>query len=234
LSNCTSRGKSIIINGKSGKLLPFKGIRKKIAQRLRYSLDTAVQANHKIAINMSNILKNKKELKEKNVDASITVILLMRVAITLKETPFLNSTLVEDGIFILDDVNIGVAVTNKDKLIVPVIKNVDKLKITDICKKYNTLMERINKNSLRAEDMVDGTFTVSNLGMYGINSFTSIINPPEAGILAVGNITQTPVVKDGKILIQPLTQFSLTYDHRIIDGALAARFLQKLKNTIES
>lgn len=217
------------------KVIALKGIRKIIAERMRKSLDTAAQANHRLRADATEMIKLKDELKSRGIKISITDILLKPVAIALIENPIMNATLTEEGIVFNEEINIGVAVAVSNGLIVPVIKGVDKLTLREIGERAFELVERTRSGKLKPDDISGGTFTVTNLGMYGIENFTAIINTPETGILAVGAIVKTPVVNEkDEIVIKPMMELSLTYDHRVVDGAPAAEFLLAVKKYIES
>jgi len=126
------------------------------------------------------------------------------------------------------------AVATEYGLVVPVIHNADKKSLKEIDTAIKELTEKARQGKLTKEELTGGTFTVTNLGMYGVEFFTPIINPPEAAILGVGKIVEKPVVVDGKVEVKPLMTLSLSYDHRIVDGAPAAKFLQKIKHYMES
>jgi pyruvate dehydrogenase E2 component (dihydrolipoamide acetyltransferase) len=144
-----------------------------------------------------------------------------------------NSTLEGEKIKVFEDVNIGVATATEHGLAVPVIRNADKKSVVELDKIIRELTEKAREGKLSKEDVSGGTLTVTNLGMYNVDFFIPIINPPEAAILGVGKITQKPIVVDGKVEVKPLMMLSLSYDHRIIDGAPAAEFLNKIKEKIE-
>jgi pyruvate dehydrogenase E2 component (dihydrolipoyllysine-residue acetyltransferase) len=130
-------------------------------------------------------------------------------------------------------VHIGMAVALEQGLIVPVIHNADRLGILDITRESKRLAEAARTGKLHPEDLIGGTFTISNLGMFDVDSFTAVINPPESAILAIGSITPTPVVVDGQVVVRDRMKVTLSSDHRAIDGATAARFLQEVKRWLE-
>jgi pyruvate dehydrogenase E2 component (dihydrolipoamide acetyltransferase) len=127
-----------------------------------------------------------------------------------------------------------VAVALDQGLIVPVIRDADKRGILDLARESRRLIEAARSNKLKPEDFQGGTFSVSNLGMFGVEEFTAIINPPESGILAIGAATPTPVVRDGQVVVRDIMKVTLSVDHRALDGATAARFLQELKRLLEN
>jgi pyruvate dehydrogenase E2 component (dihydrolipoamide acetyltransferase) len=130
-------------------------------------------------------------------------------------------------------VHIGVAVALEQGLIVPVLQHADRRGILDIARESRRLAEAARANKLKAEDLSGGTFTISNLGMFDVDSFTAVINPPESAILAVGSITPTPAVVDGQIVVRERMKVTLSSDHRALDGAVAARFLQEVRRLLE-
>jgi pyruvate dehydrogenase E2 component (dihydrolipoamide acetyltransferase) len=166
---------------------------------------------------------------------SYTELLVKAVAEALKKHPLLNSTLVEDEkIKAYADINIGVAVATEQGLVVPVIHYADKKTLEEIAAKLRDLAEKAKEGKLAKEDLSGGTFTITNLGMYGVDLFMPIINPPEAAILAVGQIVNKPAAEGKEIVIKPIMTLSLAYDHRIVDGAPAAQFLEEIKKTLET
>ncbi|MFQ5761780.1 MAG: 2-oxo acid dehydrogenase subunit E2, partial [Candidatus Bathyarchaeia archaeon] len=148
--------------------------------------------------------------------------------------PILNSTVEKDGIHIYDDVNVGVAVALEAGLIVPVVRKVESKVLHEVSAALNTLTEKARAGKLTIEDVSNGTFTVSNLGMFGVDAFTPITNPPQTAILGVGRIVDKPVVVESHVEIKPTVTLSLTIDHRAADGAVGAQFLQRVKNLLEN
>ena len=175
-----------------------------------------------------------KLIEEKGMKISYTALLVKAVAAALEKHPILNATLSGDVIKIYEDTNIGVAIATPDGLVVPVVHKASAKPIETISTEIKGLIKKARDKKLRSNDFVHRTFTISNLGMYGIEFFTAIINPPEAAILSVGRMAEKPVVINGGIQIRSMMYLSLTYDHRIIDGAPAAEFLQTLRNLLES
>jgi pyruvate dehydrogenase E2 component (dihydrolipoamide acetyltransferase) len=166
----------------------------------------------------------------------MTSYLIKVVAWALKRHPYLNSKLGDNNIVLLKDINIGVATAVDDGLIVPVIHEANLLSIQDINERLRYLSKQAREGSLEAGEVSGGTFTISNLGMYGIHSFTAIINPPQSAILAVGGLVRKPVVIDEQdtIEVRPMMTLTLGADHRIVDGAVAAMFLSDLVMGLES
>jgi pyruvate dehydrogenase E2 component (dihydrolipoamide acetyltransferase) len=176
---------------------------------------------------------NAQKLREK-VKVSYTDVLVKAVAEALTEYSIINSTLEKDQIKVFENVNVGVAVAIEAGLVVPVIRNADKKSLKEVSSTLKELVEKARNGKLTKEEFSDGTFTITNLGMFGVDVFTPIINPPETAILGVGRIVEKPVVMDKKIVVKPLMQLSLSFDHRVVDGAPAAQFLRKVKEIIES
>jgi pyruvate dehydrogenase E2 component (dihydrolipoamide acetyltransferase) len=167
------------------------------------------------------------------LQTSYTAILVRAVARALVEHPIINSTLEGDRIKLFEDVNVGVAVATEYGLMVPVVHNADRRSLTEIDALISALSAKAKQAKLAKEELTGGTFTVTNLGMYEVEFFTPIINPPETAILGVGGIIEKPRVIDGKIGVKPMMMLSLSYDHRVVDGAPAAEFLRKVKEKVE-
>jgi len=214
--------------------IPYKGIRKIIGEKMRESLNTAVQANHRLRVDMTATTEYRAIYKQTTKRRlSFTDLILKVTAVALKEFPIMNSELEDTNILLLDEVHIGIAIASENGLFVPVIRNCDLKSLEEIDSTVLNLAEKARTRRLPLSDMQGGTFTVSNLGMFGLESFTAIINPPEVGILAVGAIIKTPVVINDNIVARPMMELSLTYDHRIVDGAPAAQFLARIKVLLE-
>jgi pyruvate dehydrogenase E2 component (dihydrolipoamide acetyltransferase) len=219
---------------------PMSPIRKVIAKRMSHSARTAPHITVIMETDMSEIMKLREKLlpeveKRVGTKLSYTDIIVKAVAKALEEFPIVNSTLVdENNIKVFDEINVGVAIATKEGLIVPVIRNANKLSIAEISATLNQLVDKANKGKLTPDEMSGGTFTVTSLGMFGVDVFVPIINPPESGILAVGKITKKPVVDDkGQIVVRPMVFLALAVDHRVIDGAPGAEFLQRVKEILE-
>ena len=223
---------------KTVKVIPLTGMRKVIADRLTYSARTALHVPLTIEVDMTEVVKLLEEvhpeMEKKGVHISYTHILIKAVAEAIKEQPIVNSIVENEHIKMLGDVNIGVAVALEDGLIVPVIHNADKKSITEIVTTLQDLIEKAREGKLLTREASGGTFTISNLGMFGIDFFAPIINPPESAILGVGRIVKKPLVLDDEITIRSTMTLTLVFDHRIMDGAVAARFLQTIKRLLEN
>ena len=224
------------------KIIPLIGMRRRIAERLQSSYQTAPHIMLTVEADMSSLLAWRKQLNLQLSAAgksmiSITAFLIKALAMALKRHPQLNSSLLDDGIHLHPHIHIGMAVALENGLIVPVIKDADKLSIESINHKVEDLSQRARSNKLTPQDVVGGTFTVSNLGMFGIDHFTAIINPPESAILAVGRIVKRTIIveENGEdtICIRSMMAMTLSIDHRVVDGAAGAKFLQDLVSILQ-
>jgi len=208
--------------------VPLTGIRKTTAERVTSSFQTAPHSFIIMDIDMTKAVG----LREKT-QVSYTAMLVYAVAKALHEYSAVNSTLIEGKIRVYEDVNVGVAVSTEKGLVVPVVRNADKKQLAEISSELEELVEKARQGKLAKEQLTGGTFTVTNLGMYGVDLFLPIINPPEAAILAAGRLVERPVAVDKGIAVKPMMTLTLAYDHRVIDGAPAATFLRKIKRAIE-
>jgi pyruvate dehydrogenase E2 component (dihydrolipoamide acetyltransferase) len=216
-------------------IISFTGMRKVIATRMKQSLQEMAQANHRMKVDMTELVRFREKLKEAEVKVSFTDIFVKVVSRALLDFPMANASLTESGIVVRNYVNMGVAVAVANGLIVPVIKDADLMTLQEIATAAAELIAKAKYGQLQPDDYTGGTFTITNLGMFDIDEFTAIINPPESAILAIGKINQTPVVAaDGAVVVRPIMTLSLTYDHRVIDGAPAAQFLQRIKQIMQN
>jgi pyruvate dehydrogenase E2 component (dihydrolipoamide acetyltransferase) len=176
-----------------------------------------------------------KEKAQKNSTEKITYtdLLVKLTAPALKQYPRLNASWIKDNIVLNSEINIGLAVAVEDGLLVPVIHHADEMNLTQLAIRRSELVSRAKSNKLSLDDLSGGTFTISNLGMYGVDAFNAIVNPPQAAILAVSRIADRVVPINGQPAIQPMMTLSLSCDHRVVDGARAAEFLQALADLIE-
>ncbi|MCD8249350.1 MAG: 2-oxo acid dehydrogenase subunit E2 [Lachnospiraceae bacterium] len=213
--------------------IPISNMRRVIAKRMLDSLQTLAQANMRVTVDMTEAVHIRTQLKAAGQKISYNDLVLRCVARALKEFPMVNATMDDKYITLRSAVNLGMAVATENGLLVPVIHNADRMTLQELSAASKDLAERTKTNKLSPDEMSGGTFTVSNLGMFDIESFTAIINKPEAGILAVGKMEDRPAAVDGELVIRPQMQISLTYDHRILDGAPAAQFLRRIKQLLE-
>lgn len=219
-------------------VVPFSGVRKVTARRMRQSLSNAAQTNHRVDVDVSNLMAFRKQVNAKlekdGIKVSIVDILAMSCAKALIENPMANAYFMDDGLHMHNYANIGIACDTPKGLMVPVVKNADILTLPQIAKASKTVIHKARNGELKPDDMSGGTFTISNLGMYEIDSFTAVLNPPETCILAVGRIVDRVVAENGQMVIRPMMNLCLTYDHQVLDGAPAAKFLQTIKHYIEN
>jgi pyruvate dehydrogenase E2 component (dihydrolipoamide acetyltransferase) len=209
-------------------------MRKTIARRLSESLYSAPHFFLTMEINMDNIIELRKQVNAiSDVKTSFNDWVVKAVSMALRKHPKINASWLGDKIRTYHYVNIGVAVAVDEGLLVPVIRNTDQKTITQISTETKQLAEKAKNKELQPADWEGNTFTISNLGMFGIDEFTAIINPPDACILAVGGIKETAIVKNGQIVIGNIMKVTLSCDHRIVDGAMGAAFLQTLKTLLE-
>jgi len=219
--------------------IPYEGMRKIIGDRLSHSKFTAPHVYFSTPVDVSRLYALRDQItKLIETKVSLNDMIIAGAARALVKNPMLNSSLENGRIVLYKSVNIGVAVALENGLIVPVIKNAHEKKLSEIAQTTRELAAKARAGKLIPCEYNGGTFTVSNLGMYGIEDFTAVINPPEAAILAVSSVRKTPVVisRDGReeIEIRPLMKLTLSVDHRIIDGAVAAKFLNDLKDLLEN
>ncbi|MDX9866262.1 MAG: 2-oxo acid dehydrogenase subunit E2 [Anaerolineaceae bacterium] len=223
----------------AGEAIPFTGMRKKIADRMQASYQTAPHVYMTIKADMSIFQDFRSRLnaradKEGTAHFSATALLVKAVSWALLRNPILNSALSGDSIKMQAETNIGVAVALDEGLIVPVVRNVEQLGLAEIAETVNDVVQRARKNALTPAEVAGGTFTISNLGTFGIEQFTAIINPGQTAILAVGAIQEEVVPDgDGDIDIVPMMRMTLGLDHRVADGASGARFMADLRDALQ-
>ena len=214
-------------------ILPMSGMRRIIAQRMRQSVDTSPTVTFDIHVDVTALKQLRTDLSSEGRKASYTDLLAYAVSRLLPAFPLLNCRVEGDTMVLRNYVNLGVAVALEDGLLVPVVTNAHLLSLAELSAQIKQLAESARNGSLSPDALVGGSFTITNLGMFGIESFTPIINQPEVAILGVNAITQTPVVIDDQVCVRPLMGLSLTTDHRAVDGSVAAQFLAQLKKLLE-
>ena len=222
----------------AGASIPMTGVRRVIAERMTQSLREAAQLTLVAEADATRFQMLREDLAAQREAAlgfriSYNDLLIRICAHALREHPRLNARLAGDQIELLDHVNIGLAVEAGQDLVVPNVKQADRKSVAEIATDLRALVQRAQGGSLALDDISGGTFTISNLGLYDVDAFTPVINPPEAAILGVGAIREKAVVVDGELAARPSVTLSLTIDHRIVDGAPGARFLQRIKQLIE-
>ena len=211
-------------------IVPLTSLRKTIARRLTEAWQAPA-----FQISMSADMTRAQELRERLRDQGVTVtdVLTKLAAIALLRHREVNAQFADDELRIFPNAHIGLAVATERGLIVPVQREVERKSLVQIAAERKEIVQRTREGKLSKEDLDGGTFTISNLGMYGVEIFTAVLNPPQAAILAVGAIEEKPVVEDGELVARPLMAMTLTCDHRAIDGAKAAEFLRELKTLLE-
>jgi pyruvate dehydrogenase E2 component (dihydrolipoamide acetyltransferase) len=224
---------------KKKEVVPLAGPRKIIAQRMAYSASVAPHINLSISADMTEAQHWRTSVlspieTQTGHRLSFTTLIAYIVVSILPEHPYLNSTLNGEEIILWEDIHLGIATNINDYLIVPVIREAQSKNLQEIVVSFGDLLVRANAMQLTPAEMSGSTFTISNLGMFGIESFTAIINPPEAAILAVGKINDVYMKIDGELVKRPMMNITICADHRIVDGVAAAKFLDQLKSTIEN
>jgi pyruvate dehydrogenase E2 component (dihydrolipoamide acetyltransferase) len=210
-------------------VIPLEGIRKVTAERVASSFRTAPHSYLMMDVDVTKALKIKEES-----GFSYTAIIVHSVARALREHLQVNSALIRDAVQVYEEVNVGVAMSTDRGLLVPVIRNADEKSLNEVSQELEALIKKTREDRLSRDDLVAGTFTVTNLGMFDVDMFLPIINPPEAAILAAGRIVQKPIYVKEEFIAKPVMTLTLAYDHRIIDGAPAATFLKRIKENIEN
>ena len=214
--------------------VPISQMRKTISKRLSESKFSAPHFYITMKINMDNCIEGRKKINETSeVKISFNDIIIKATAAALRKHPMVNSSYLENKIRTNHHIHIGVAVAVKDGLLVPTIKFADNKSLSHISLEVKDLANKAKNKNLQPSDWEGNTFTISNLGMFGIDEFTAIINPNDSCILAVGGIKNTPIIKNGEIVPGNLMKVTLSCDHRIVDGAMGSAFLQTLKELIE-
>lgn len=211
---------------------PLQGIRRSIAQNMRNSLSGTAQLSYFLDVDVTEAQQMRRQAgRDGGVSISMASVLIKACAEALQRVPVLNSILLDGNVMYFDEVNMGVAVALDDGLIVPVLKSVQNMSIPHIAEGVQALSEKARKGQLSADDIGGGTFTISVLGV--VDGFTPILNPPQNALLGVGRSQQKPVVRSGDVVIREMMTLSLTGDHQVIDGAIAASFFRRLQQLIE-
>ena len=215
--------------------VPVSQMRKIIAQRLGESKFSAPHFYLTLSINMDNAINARKSILDiVGIKVSFNDLIIKAVAVALKKHPKVNSSWLGDKIRYNEHVNIGVAVAVEDGLLVPVVRFADGKTLSQISEEVAEYVKKAKDKKLQPEDWQGNTFTISNLGMFGIEEFTAIINPPDACILAVGGINQVPVIKNGQLIPGNIMKVTLSCDHRVVDGVTGSEFLQTFKGLMEN
>lgn len=224
------------IEGGQDRVIPVSQMRKVIGKRLGESKFTSPHFYITAEIDMDTAIAARKSLNDGEEEQKISFndLVIKAVSMSLRKHPFVNSSWEGDKIVQHGDINIGVAVAVDEGLLVPVIRNADYKSLSQIKTEIVDLAGKARDKKLKPEEMQGNTFTISNLGMFGVDEFTAIINPPDACILAVGTIVTKPVVRDGEIVIGNTMKVTLSSDHRVVDGAVGAKFIKTLRSYLEN
>ncbi len=217
---------------------PLSGMRKTIARNMMQSLQVTAQMTAFARVDMAEVVALRQSCvaieKQLGIRVSFTDIILKACAVVLGQMPQINASIIGDEIFTWPAVNIGLAVSLNEGLVVPVIRDADRKSLVEIARARIDLAARARSGQLGRDDMEGGTFTLSNFGSYGGDFETPLLNPPQSAILGIGAITDEPVVRAGQIVIRPMMMLSMTFDHRLIDGAVAGAFRGALRANLEN
>jgi pyruvate dehydrogenase E2 component (dihydrolipoamide acetyltransferase) len=211
-------------------------MRQTIARRLVTSIGPVPHFFLTTEIEMDRAVELRRSINEMDAELKVSLndLIIKVAAIALIQHPQVNASFQDKAVRYYERADIGVAVAIEDGLITPVVRSADRKSISEISQEVKALAERARSRKLMPEEYTGATFSISNLGMLGIDEFTAVINPPEAAILAVGAATQKPVVRDGAIVVRQMMRVTMSCDHRVIDGATGARFLQTFKKLLEN
>jgi pyruvate dehydrogenase E2 component (dihydrolipoamide acetyltransferase) len=226
--------------GEEVEAVALSAMRKTIARRLQQSMQTAPHFYLTLSIDTTKLAELRATINEyaetlpEPVKVSVNDLIVKGVALALARVPQVNVSFDGERLLFKKHINVGVAVALEQGLIVPVIRDADRRGVLDLARESRRLVDAARTGKLKPEEFQGGTFSVSNLGMFEIEEFTAVINPPESAILAVGAIQPTPVVVDGQVVVRDRMKVTLSVDHRALDGATGARFLQELKRLLES
>lgn len=220
------------------RVIPFEGMRRVIADNMHASLQNAAQLTAFTEVDVTEMVRFRDLVREEyksddSVKISYNDIIVMATARALMGHPIMNSTLVGEEILVHDTVHMGIAVALSEGLIVPKLRHAEKKNLLQIAKEVRELAQKAREGALVIEEVTDGTFTISNVSMLGMDGFTPVLNPPETGILGVGRVIEKPAVFEGEIAIRHMMTLSLTFDHRVVDGAPAMTFLKTLARYLE-
>jgi pyruvate dehydrogenase E2 component (dihydrolipoamide acetyltransferase) len=227
------------VSAAEDRLVPFTGMRKAIASKMLASKIETAQTYMSVTVDSTKIVEYRKNLlpvveKKHGVRVTITDLMMKITAAAIKEHPVINTRWTDKGILYLGDVHMGMAMALSEGLIVPVIRNINNKGFAQVALDRNELIRKGKENNFLTDDISGSTFTLSAMGMFGIEQFTSNINLPENAILAVGAIIDKPVACNGEVVIRPMMTVTLSYDHRAIDGGEAGKFMQTLKRYLEN
>ncbi|MBN9393318.1 MAG: 2-oxo acid dehydrogenase subunit E2 [Chloroflexi bacterium] len=217
-----------------GKLVPYSGLRRVIGDRMARSLREMAQLTISAEADITRLVDRREALKAEGTNLSYTALIAKAVALTLPRHPYLNAALEGDSIRLHSKLNLGIAVNLDEGLVVPVIPDAGSRSVAELAAEIQRVSDLARRHALTIENNSGGTFTITNLGTSGVDMFTPIINPPQVAILGVGRINERAGIIDGKIAICKMLWLSLSFDHRIADGAPAAAFLKDVRLQLES
>ncbi|MFO0875817.1 MAG: dihydrolipoamide acetyltransferase family protein [Gemmataceae bacterium] len=221
-----------------GKRIPHTSTRKTIAARMVAGVTQAAPVTLMAKVDATRLVQLREQFRAAPGDRallpSFTDLLLKLTAVTLRRHPMLQAQWEEQGLYLPDGIHLGLAVDTEAGLLVPVLHDADQLTLRQTMARARELTEQARKGQLRADQMRGGTFTLSNLGMYGVDAFTPILNLPQSAVLGIGRIVREPAVHENAVVVREVVALSLTFDHRVVDGAPAARFLGELRQAIEN
>ena len=224
--------------GENDTVVPASRLRQAIARRMTESKQTVPHFQVTMEIDMGPAMKLRKEinqtLESEGIKVSVNDVIVKAAGVALKSYPNLNASFGGDSIVVHNDINVGSAVATENGLLVVVQKNTDRTALSVVAQENKEMIGRAREGKVHPDDVSGGTFSVSNLGIYGVDQFTAIINPPEAAILAIGGIHKVPVVVDGELTIGTRMKATVSADHRVTDGAEAAEFMVKFKELLEN
>jgi len=226
------------VSGEGIEIIPMDRIRKKIAEHMVHTVHTAAHVGLYIEVDMFSVHKIRENSKtnfyrKEGIKLTFMPFISEAIVKTLKEFPLVNSSIEGDNILVKHFINLGIAVDTEQGLIVPVIKNAESLNLTGIARAINDLASRARNRKLKPDEVSGGTFSISNFGVFGTKIGFPLINQPQVAILGVGGLEKRAIVVNDAIAIRPMMDVSITFDHRLIDGSLGARFLQRLKEHLE-
>lgn len=235
----SSQSDPALSEDRPGESVPLTRLRKSIAENMARSARSVARVTHFAEVDMTRVVDHRNRNRESfrrdvGADLSYNVLLVKATASAMREDPVLNVSLVDGAIRRHGDVNIGLAVALDEGLVTVSIKQADQKDLRAIARESAALIEKARSGNLAVDDVTGSSFTISSLGGFDIDCFTPVVNLPEVAILGVGTVVDRPVVKPGRIEVAPIVKLSLSFDHRVVDGAPAARFLQRLKRKLEN
>jgi len=217
------------------KSIPLSGIRRTVAERLSYSFRTTVPVIITMDVDMENLIHLRESMKTAmNTDLSLTAFMVKAVAKALEAHAILNSALEKDEIKVFEEINIAVAINTPEGLVAPVVCDANKKTVQEISSAIRKLTDKAMQKKLGLQDLLGGTFTISNLGPYGVEIFAPVINPPQTAIIGIGATEKRPITINENVAVRHMATLSLVFDHRVVDGVPAAEFLHEVKRLLEA